>query len=356
MQDVFAIQDEIALAIVDKLKIKLLGDERAALTKRYTENLDAYHLYLKGRYFWHRRYEGFMQKAMECFEQAIAKDTLYALAYTGLADTYNSLGVWAFMAPGDVFPRARALAEKALEIDERLAEAHASSAFVSLFYDWDWVAAEHGFTRAIELNPGYALAHLWYAHHLSIVGRFDEAIAEVYQAQDLDPLSPIINANAGWTYHLAREYDREMEELRKTLDLDPHCGMAYFYMGFAYAQTGRYEEAIAAFQKAIDMTGGMSWVAESLGYIYGLTGVRDKAEQILRESEALMKQRYVPSSALVFIYLGLGEHDKVFEWLDRAYNERDALLPWLKVMPEFDSVRSDPRFQDLLRRLGLNLD
>ncbi|HLG13403.1 MAG TPA: winged helix-turn-helix domain-containing protein [Blastocatellia bacterium] len=353
MEDLFAIQDEISLAILERLKVKLLGREKASLVKRYTEDLEAYHLYLKGRYFWHRRYEGFMQKAQESFQQAIERDPLYAPAYTGLADTYNSLGVWGFMAPGDVFPRARAMAHKALEIDDTLGEAHASSAFVNLFYDWDWAAAERGFKRASELSPGYALSHLWYAHYLSLVGRFDEAIGEAKQAQFFDPLSPIINANVGWTYYLIREYGRAIEELRKTLHLDPHCGMAHLYMGYTYAQAGRYEEAIEALQRAIDTTERMSWTAESLGYVYGLAGKRERAEKILHESETLSKERYVPSSALALIYLGLGEHDKVFEWLDRAYDERDALLPWLSQMPEFDAVRSDPRFRDLLRRMWL---
>jgi TolB-like protein/Tfp pilus assembly protein PilF len=352
MEDLFAIQDEISLAILERLKVKLLGREREALVKRHTEDLEAYHLYLKGRYFWHRRYEGFMQKAQESFEQAIEKDPLYAPAYTGLADTYNSLGVWGFMAPRDVFPRARAMADKALEFDDALGEAHASSAFVSLFYDWDWAAAERGFKRATELNPAYALSHLWYAHYLSLVGRFDEAIVEAKQAQFFDPLSPIINANVGWTYYLIREYGRAQEELRKTLHLDPHCGMAHLYMGFTSAHAGGYEEAIEAFQRAIDTTERMAWTAESLGYVYGLAGQRERAEQILHASEALSKQRYVPSSALALIYLGLGERDKVLEWLEKAYDERDALLPWLKQMPEFDPMRSDARFQDLLRRVG----
>ncbi|MBZ5538505.1 MAG: tetratricopeptide repeat protein [Acidobacteriia bacterium] len=352
MDDVFAIQDDISLVILDKLKVELLSEERIALVKHPTDNLDAYHLYLKGRSFWHRRYEGFMQKALECLQQAVEKDPLYALAHAGLADAYSAWGIWGLAAPREVFSKATAAAEKALEIDSTLAEGYASRALISMFYDWDWAAAESGLSRAIELNPGCALVHLFFGHYLSLVGQFDEAIAAMKQAQDLDPLSPVIGANVGWTLYLARDCEAAIEELHKVLELDPHFGIAHFYLGFIYARMERYKEAIAAFQKAVEATGGMPWAAGSVGYAHALSGKQDRAVTVLRELERQAKQRYVPSSALLLIYLGMGEDEKVFECIRRGYEERDAMLPWLKVMPEFDRLQPDSRFQDLQRSMG----
>jgi tetratricopeptide (TPR) repeat protein len=353
MQDVFAIQDEIALAIVDKLKVKLLSDEKRAMVKRHTENLDAYHLYLRGRYFWHRWPEGFLPKALECFQQAIAADPNYALPYAGLADAYSILGFWQFMAPGDAFPVARAMAEKALEIDDTLAEAHTSLALTQLAYEWDWAAAERGFKRAIELNPGYSLAHIFYAHYLVAMGRQDEAIAETYQAQELDPLSLLVNVKVGFMLCLAREYEAALEQLQKTLELDPRFGFTHFFIGACYVGMRRYEEAISAIQQAIEVTGEFPQAVEFIGYVYARMGERDKARKILDECEARMKQSYVPATAPALIYLGLGEDEKVFEWLNRAYEQRGPAVLLVAASPEFDPVRSDPRFQDLLRRLGL---
>jgi TolB-like protein len=222
MGDVFAVQDEIALAIVDELKVKLLADEKTALVKRYTENADAYHSYLKGRYFWNKRFApGAMQKALEYFQQAVELDSHYALAYSGLADCYNLLGIWQFRPPEDVFPAASAAAEKALELDDTLVEAQTSRAFTIMLYAWHWLAAESEFKHAIELNFSYAPAHLWYAHYLCVMERFDEAIDEVKQAQDLEPLSLTINANAGFVLYLARRYKQSVEQLQKTLEPDP---------------------------------------------------------------------------------------------------------------------------------------
>jgi Tfp pilus assembly protein PilF len=353
MDDVFAIEDEISLAIVDKLKIKLLSREKTVLVKRYTENLEAYHLYLRGRYFWARRYEGGLVKALEHFQQAIEKDPRYALAYAGLADSYSQLGLWCFMPPRDAFPRAKAAAEKALEIDDMLAEAFTSLAMIGIYYDWDWSAAESHCKRAIMLNPGSALAHNYYAGYLCMIGRVEEGVAELNHALNLDPLSLPLNANLGWGLHLARKPKQAVEQLRRTVELDPNFGLAHYFLGLAYAQEQSYEEALAAFQKLIEVTGGFPWAAMFIGYVYALLGDIDKAEKVLQESQTLRKQKYVPSLGLAMIHLGLGERDKFFEWVDQAYEERDAALSWLKVMPESDSVRSDPRFQDLLGRMGL---
>ena len=353
MEDVFAIEDEISLAIVDKLKIKLLSDEKAALMKRYTDNLEAYQLYLRGRYFWSRRYEGGLLKGLEHFQHAVEKDPRYALAYAGVADSYSSLGVWCFMPPRDVFPRAKAAAEKALEIDDLLAEAYTSLAMISIFYDWDWAAAENRCKRAIELKPGSVLSHHFYAQYLCMIGRTDEGVAEMNQALSLDPLSLLTNTGAGWLLHLAGKSQQAVEQLRQTTELDPNFGLAHYFLGLAYAQEARYEEALAAFEKAIEVTGGLPWAAEQIGYVYAILGERDKAEKVLQETLMLRKQKYVPSSGLAMIYFGLGEREKAFEWLEQAYEERDAALSWSKVLPELDSARSDPRFQELLHRLKL---
>lgn len=355
MDDIFAIQDEIALAIVDKLKLKLLADEKAALVKRSTENLDAYHLYLRGRHFWNKRFlPGAMQQALEYFQQAIKTDPRYALAYTGLADCHNLLGVWQFRAPKDVFPAARAAAYKALELDGKLGEAHTSLAFMKMLYEWDWLGAEKEFERAIELNPNYAPTHLWYAQYLCAMRRFGEAIAEVERARDLDPLSLSINANVGLVLYWAREYKRAREQLEKTIELDPNFGLTYFYLGFPLLEQNRYKEALAAFQTAVETTGGMPLAVIDLGYAYGRSGEKAKARKVLREVEAQFNDHFVPRGALAWIHLALQEYDELFECLDRAYEERSPLLTWLNIYPEFDSLRSDRRLKELVQRLGLS--
>jgi serine/threonine-protein kinase len=290
---------------------------------------------------------------MACFEQAIEKDPRFALAYCGLADSFSTLGIWAFMPARDVCPRAAALARQAQELDPMLAEAHASAGLVHLFYDWNWEAAERDLAAATSLNPGSALAHIWAAHYLAIVARFDEALAETLHAQALDPLSPILNANVGWMFHLARQQDRAIDELRKVLARFPGNPMALLYLGFALAAAGRPADAIPPFEAAAATPGGMPWAEESLGWAYGLSGDRARAHAVLDGSLARMKTAYAPSSGIACIHLGLGNDDDVFEWLGRCVDERDALLPWLKVMPAFDRVRPDRRFQALLARIGL---
>ncbi len=351
--DVFAIQDEISLAILKKLKVKTTSEETHGLVRVHAGNVEAYHCYLKGRSFWHRRNEGFLQKAMDCFQQAIKIDPAYVPPYVGLADCCNSLGIWGFASPREVFPRARELTQKALETDDALADAHASRAVVNMFYDWDWAGAKTELRRAIELNPGYALGHLWYGHLLSIVGRFDDAIDEVRVAQNLDPLSPTVNANVGYTLFLARHYGAAGEEIKNTLELDPHCATAHFYLGGVYGCQGRYAEAIEEHKKGLEISGGaLLWAVGFMGCIYGRAGDRHNAEKILRLFDE--KQGYVPSSARAVTYAGMGEDERVYEWLDRAFAERDALMPWVNSLPVFDRLRSQSRFQDLVRRLGLS--
>ncbi len=354
MEDIFAIQDDIAQQIVAVLKIKLIGEPSAPLVKRYTENLEAYHLYLKGRYYWNKRYEGLLQKGIECFGQALEKDPDYALAYAGLADSYSILGIYHFLPPKEAFSRARAAAEKALQIDENLAETHTSLGIIRVCYDWDWPGTEREFKRAIALNPSYALAHGYYAMCLAFLGRFDEAIVEARQAQELDPLSPLINATAGYVFFVARQYDQAIQECQKALEIDPNSVVALAYIAFPYFQKAMYEEAIASLQKVIALWKGNTFWLAALGLVYAGSGRKEEAQKVLHELEERSKQQYVAPLEFVWVYTGLGEIDQAFEWLNKAYEERNVLFR-LKTEPTFDALRSDPRFKELMKKIGLRL-
>lgn len=351
LEDVFAIQDEISLAILSKVKGSVPGGP--VLPRRAGHDLEAYELYLKGRSFWHRRFKGALPRAMECFEQAIERDPGLAVAYTGLADSLSTLGVWGFAPPASVFPRAVALVDQALALEPGLAEGHASRGLLRMFHEWDWAGAVGQLSRAVALNPGNALVRLWNSHALSIAGRWDEAIDEVLLARDLDPLSAVVVANAGWTYHLAGRHERAIEALQQVLAADPRNGMALFYQGYPLAELNRYDEARASFEAALDATGGMPWAAESLAWVHGLEGDRERARALLNDSLARMKTAYVPASAIALVFLGLGEDRSVFEWLDRCVEDRDAIVPWMKHMPCFDRLRPHHRFQEFLQRVGL---
>jgi tetratricopeptide (TPR) repeat protein len=354
MNDIFAIQDEIAGAIIDKLKVELLPNEKNAVTKRHTGSVDAYHLYLKGRHFWNRRFwPGALEKALEYLRQAIGADPRYALAYSGVADCCNLLGLWQFRTPRQASVSSTAAAEKALEIDNTLAEAHASLAFARLMYGWDWPGAEREFKEALALNEGYGQAHLHYALYLIAMERFDEAIREAKRAQSLDPLSLGINSNIGAILTTAGEYRQAVEHLEKTLELDPNFGLAYLYLEYPLLAQERYGEALAAAQKAIEFTGGMPMAIAYLGYLYGRMGEREKAEKVIEDVEALLKEGHATSILLAHIYAGLGEREMFFAAVERAYEEHCPWLAWLKVTPPFDLMRSDPRYGELLRRMGL---
>jgi len=353
-EDIFAIQDEISLAIVDKLKIKLLRKEKAALVKRYTDDLEAYSLYLKGRYHWNKRTPEGLKKAIQHFEQVIERDPSYALAYAGLADSYILLAEHSLLPPKDAFPRAKAAVIKALDIEETLSEAHTSLAFIKTLSDWDWMGAEKEFKQAIEFNPGYATAHQWYAEHLTMTGRYAEAIAEFKRAQELDPLSLIIGvASAVTLFCGTRRYDRVIEECQKVLEMDPNFGGALNVLGMVYRERAMYEEAIEAFQKARTFDEGNTWVTAELGHAYAVSGNRSEAQKVLDELEQLSKRSYVPPDNIALVYLGLGKKNLTFEYLEKAYEDRSVGLSWLKADPIFDSLRSDPRFIKLLKKVGL---
>lgn len=351
MDDIFAIQDEIAEAILSKLRVRL-ADKKTPVVKRHTKNVEAYTLYLKGRYYWNKRFvPGSMQSALDSFQKVISIDPHHALAYSGLADCYNLIGLFQFRAAHEVFPKAREYAEKAVSLDDVLAEAHASLAYTCMLYDWDWQRAEHEFKKSISLNPRYAQARLWYSQFLAGMGRFDEGIAEARRAQELDPVNLSISANVGLVLYWAHENKRAIEQLEQTLALDPDFGLTLFYLGGLLTVKGRYADGVAALEKAVEKTGGMPLLMANLGSAYGRSGQRPKANKLLQELEVQFKEKGFPLSQLAWLCSGLGDSDKVINLLNQAYSDHNPLLAWLKVMPEFDSVRLDPRFQDILRRL-----
>jgi serine/threonine protein kinase/Tfp pilus assembly protein PilF len=352
-EDIFAIQDEISLVIVEKLKVKLLKGEKTRLVKRHTDDLDAYNLYLKGRYFWNRRTEESLNRSIEYFNQAIERDPGYALAYAGLADSYVTLQDYTSVSPKVTLPKAKEAAHKALEIDSQLAEAHNSLAQV-MFREWDWGGAEREHKRAIELNPNYASAHHWYALLLAYAARFDEAVAEMKRAWELDPLSLIINRNLGLVLYFARRYDQALEQLQKTIEMDPSFSLAHASLGLTYLQRSMCEEAVIELQKESDLRGGSDVVVEAWkGIAYVKVGKKSEAHKILGNLLERAKQVYVSPVLLADLYFALGENDQGFKLLDQAYDERDSRLLEIKVIPEYDGVRSDPRFIKLLKKVGL---
>ena len=353
LSDIFTIEEEISREISEKLRLRLSGAEKKQLTRRYTENSEAYQLYLKGRFYWNKRTPEGLQKGIEYFQRAIESDPGYALAYAGLADSYNILVSYSALAPHEAFPKAKAAATRALEIDGTLAEAHTSLAFVRFGYDWDWSGAERGFKQAIKSNPGYAFAHNFYAVLLSALGRFDEAFEHIRNAHDLDPLSLPINTNLGWLLYLARRYDEAIRQYLKTIDLDEGFPLAHRRLAQTYEQTQRYSEADAEFQKAAALSGEDIELLSARGHFYAIVGETNKANEVLSQLEGFAKTRYVPSYLVSRIYLGLGDLDRAFELLGMALDERYGYLAYLEVEPMFDHIRADPRYQDLVRRVGL---
>jgi tetratricopeptide (TPR) repeat protein len=353
--DLIGVQEEIARVISEKLLSTLSREQQKRLAKRYTESPEAYRLYLKGRFYWSKRTLEGLKKGMDYFQQAIDKDPSYALAYTGLADSYALLGSVEYSAlpPAEAMPKARAAAVKALEVDDSLAEVHASIAYVHIF-DWHWQEAERAYRRAIELNPNYATAHHWYAMYLGAMGRFAEARAEIELAQELDPLSLPINAGVGWYFFLTRQYHRALEEYRKTLEMDQNFYMAHFLLGLAYAQQSMFEEAIAEYQRAGTLSNGHPLMIAAPGYVYALLGQREESEGVLDQLVHLSKRRYVSPYYIAAIYTALGEKELAFEWLSRACDNRSEGLVWLKVDPLFDALHDDARFAELLARVGLD--
>ena len=355
LSDILTVQAEISREISEKLRLHLSGEQEKRLVKRHTDNNEAYQLYLKGRYYWNRRTEEGIKRGVEYFGQAIERDPNYALAYAGIADCYTQLGtnISGGLASHDVMPKAKQAAMKAMEIDDTLAEAHTSLAQTRFLYDWDWPGAEIEYKRAIDLNPNYAHVHHWYSHYLLAMGRLKESLAESLRALDLDPLDLPITTHLGWHYLYAREYDRAIEQLRKALDMDSRFLPAHLFLGQAYAQEAMYDKATAELQQAVSLSRETPVMVAVLGYAYAMSGKKGEAQIILHKLNALSKQRLVPSQEIATIHTALGEKDQAFEWLRRAYEERYSGLVYLKNDPALDGLRSDPRFADLMRRVGL---
>jgi TolB-like protein/Tfp pilus assembly protein PilF len=352
LSDVFAVESDIATTIAETLQAKLSSSEKTAIAKRPTANTEAYELYLRGRFFWNKRTAADLRTAIEYFNQALGKDPTYALAYAGLADSYDLLPAYGAASPADSFPQAKAAAEKALELDDTLAEAHTSLAGVLNDYDFDFEQSLKEFERAIQLNPNYATAHHWYGELLGVTGRFNEGIAELKRAQELDPLSLIINADLGGElYTWARQYDKAIEQLRKTIEMDPRFYYAHWHLGMALQLKGQLSEAIAEYRKAVELNDN-AFVLVLLGQAYARTGQREEAQKILARLSEEAKSRYVSLYSFALMYLGLGDKERAIDKMEQAYRERDGEnVCRVKVDPMFDDLRGNPRFEALVQKI-----
>ena len=350
-EDVFAIQDEIARAIGGALRVRLLEPRHEARVRPPTDDLEAYGLYLKGRHFWNRRTEQDLRLGMRYFEQALARDPGFALAHAGLADSWALLGFYSAEPPGEVFPKAKRAAHEALAREPGLAEAYPSLAYTSMYYDWDWAEAERAFHRAIELHPGYATAHQWYANFLSVVGRADESIAEFERALALDPLSALKFAALGWGCYFARQYERGVAECRRAIELEPSNMVAHAWLAMGLEALGRSGEAVTCSEETAKLSGGGVSSLGFLGHAYAAASRAGEARAVLEELMRLSETRYVSHYDVALIHLGLGEADAAVEWLERGYEGRDHQMVFLKVDPRLDGLRDRRDFGRLLERM-----
>ena len=358
LADIVSIQQEIATAISGSLRVRLTSEEKTRLAKSSATNPEAYQLYLKGRYHANQTTAAELKKGVEYFQQAIDKDPGYALAYAGLADSYSSLGGgWMYLSPNDSFPKAKAAAMKALELDDTLAEAHAALAYAVFFADWDWPSTEREFKRAIELNPNNALSHDRYAECLKTRQRFEESLAEAQRAQELDPLSPEIVSQVGTDYLFTRRYDESIAQYQKALDLNPNLPAIRTLLSWAYAMKRMYPQALAEYDKIAGQDKAVAaenqFVAGGLGWVYAVSGRRADALKIAQELKDLSSRTYVDFYSLGGIYAGLGDKDEAFRLLEKGYAQHSATMPWLGIDVYWYGMRSDPRYADLLRRIGL---
>jgi TolB-like protein/DNA-binding winged helix-turn-helix (wHTH) protein/Flp pilus assembly protein TadD len=354
LRDTLALQNKVARAIADEIRINLNPQEQAALKNVKVVNPKAYESYLKGRYFWNKRTADGLKVALAYFKQSIDEDPTYAQSYSGLADTYALLGDWQYseMTSREALPKAKSAAVKALELDGALGEAHNSLAFCLDAFDWDFDSAGREFRRAIELNPSYATAHHWYAWHLSVLGRYEDAIAEMRKAQNLDPLSLIINADLAELLLIAHSYDESIRQSRKTIEMDPNFALAHNQLGQAYLQKNMNEEAIAELQKAVQLSGGSPTCIANLARAYAASGKRSEAIRLLTEVKNHSGPTYSDASEIAVIYTALADSDRAMNWLQKGYEER--FNPSVLLRPGFDPLRSDPRFRELVRRIGLS--
>jgi TolB-like protein/Tfp pilus assembly protein PilF len=351
--DIFVLQDEISTEISGKLHLQLTRAEKKRLTRHHTENAEAYRLYLKGLHYWNRWTEESFYKAIEYFQEAAEKDPNYALAYAGVANSYVLLGWNSYLPPKESFPKAKAEAMTALRLDPHLAEAHTPLAAVLWLYDWRWKKAQTEFKRSLELGPSYPTANHWYAEYAMTMGRHAEALARMKKSQELDPLSLIINVAVGWAFYFSRRYEDAIEQLRQTVELDPSYPVTHWILGLLLRKTGRYELAIAEGEKAVTLSGGSPLMRAALARSLARAGRTNEARQILDELTKLSREKHVAPYFLAGIHIGLGEDDRAIEYLERAYEERSHWAIYLHIDPAMDALRYNPRFQDLLRRVGL---
>jgi TolB-like protein/Tfp pilus assembly protein PilF len=351
LSDAAGLEQEIATDISEKLRGRVSAEQKAKLTQRATENAEAYQLYLKGQYFLFKLTEEDGRKEIRYFQEAIDADPHYALPYTGLATAYIAFSDTSLPA-GEAIPKAKEAVKRALALDDSLPEGHRALADILFNYDWDWAAAEREYTRAIQLNPNSAEAYHQYAWPLAMSGRTSEALVQLKRAQQLDPLSLFIATDMNVPYYVERRYDLSTEQSRKVIEMEPSFYLAHYTLAVAAAQQHDYTTAVSEFQKARSLS-DVPWNDAGLGYVYASSGRKAEALQIIADLKAKTKQRYVSSYAVATVYAGLGDRDKAFEWLEKAYQERSPGLTWLKVEPMLDGIRSDPRYADLLHRMGL---
>lgn len=357
LRDVLALQDQVARDIAAEITVRLTPEVQGRLSNSRIVDPEVYEDYLRGRYYWNRRTTEGVNRGIDYFRQAIAKDPHCAVAYAGLADSYLVLAGYRIVSPNQVLPLAKAAALKALELDDSLAEADAPLGALHVEYDLDLRGAEKEFRRAIELNPNYATAHHWYGEEVLAPTRHSlEALAELKRAEELDPLSLAINTTHGYVLYLARENDAAIAQLRKTLELDANFSVAHMYLGRVYAQKKMFAPMIEEFQKAADLSGGEPYYRAWLAYGYAVSGQTGKARKVLSDLQRLAKSRYVPPYDVAAIWMGLGEKEQALRWLEMAYEDHAAYIPAINVEPVFEGLRSDPRFQDLLRRMNLPPD
>ena len=352
IRDVLGLQSEVAQAIAREIRVTLTPLERAHLAQTRPVDPESYEAYLRGRYHWNRRSRDGLPKAVCNFQEAIAKDPKFAAAYAGLADSLSTLGLFGFVSPEDGFGKAKKLALQALELEPGLAEAHASTAWVAIWYEFDFRKAEREFERAIELNSRYATAHGWFGWYLGLMSRYEEAYTECQRALRLEPLSTAIRYAFGCVCWMARRYDQAVEQLQKTLDLDPNFAWAHMFLGFAYEGKLMHEAAIMEMKKTVEMAPGSTLALLALSQAYAVAGKRKLAQAIFDEVDELSKQKYATPYFRARIYTALGEPEQALGWLENGYRERSAPMALLKVDPQFDSLRSKPRFCDLLRRMS----
>ena len=352
-EDVFLLQGDLSREISEKLQLQLTGDQKQRLTKRYTEDAEAYRLYLKGRYHWNKRNPEGLQKAVECFRQALDKDPAYSLACAGLADTYPYLSFFHVVPPRVAMPKAKTAAAKALEIDDHLAEAHVSLGYVSFTYDGDWSTAGKHFEQALALNPAYAGAHTFYAFYLSSLGQSEEALAVAKRALDRDPASPAVSHSLAVQLYLARQFDLAIEQAHNTLEMDAHFAISYQVLGEAYLSKGMYREGLLALEQFSALSRSSATSRALLGYSHARLGEHSAALRLIEELDAASQHGFVPALLFALVYAGLDDQDQAFSWLEKAYEERFYRLAYLKVEALWDPLRSDPRFADLLRRVGI---